>query len=198
MTEKTTVGELMEELMVILDDNALRLGSGVYDEITRKLKEKYDTLERQDVLVKKPWKENNYKVKYMALAPRRREFRFIPKAWRKEYVSRIHYELKTQIFLGESLSKLFTHGGYHWKERIEKGEEFHEVINEKIEKTDAIEGRIDDNGNFDPNCCCCIQTVVCDSDCGIDEGDTDECECEKCTDIEVRATPMYILSLEKV
>ena len=196
MAEKTTIGELMEELMVILDDNLDGMGSGAYDEITRELKKKYDELDKEDVLVKKPWKETNYKVKYMSLAPRRREFRFNQKHYKKHFISRIAYECKTQIFLGESLSKLFTRGGYKWKEKILNGEEFHKVINERIEEVDPIEGRIDDNGEFEPDCYCCVTMNVCDSDCSYE--DEDDCECDKCSEIEVRATPIYILGLEKV
>ena len=198
MAEKTTIGELMEELMVILDDNLDGMGSGAYDEITRELKKKYDELDKEDVLVKKPWRETNYKVKYMSLAPRRREFRFNQKNYRKEFVSKIDYQYKTGIFVGKSLSKIYDSClSQERKDRIDNGEQFHQVINETIKEWNRpYEGMFDTKGSFLNNCDCCITMTVCDSECEYD--DSDDCECDKCSDIEVRATPVYILRLEKV
>jgi hypothetical protein len=196
MTEQSRFAKLMTDVMENIDKYKGGMNDGAYSNIMEKLKEKYDELDKEDVLVEKSWKETNYKVKYMELAPRHREFKFNQKSYRKEFVSKIDYQYKTGIFLGKSLTKMRNCLGGDEKERIDNGEEFHEVINETIGFGRRYEGMWDTDGSFVTNCSCLIAMTVCDSECDYDN--TDDCECDKCCDIEVRATPIYILGLEKV
>ena len=198
MTEQTRLAKLMTDVMENIHKNKDGMNDGAYSDVMEKLKEKYDELEKEDVLVERTWKENKYKVKYLSLAPRRREFRFNQKHFRKEFVSKIDYQYKTGIFVGKSLSNIYDRClNKERQERIDNGEHFHQVLNETIEEWNRpFEGMFDTKGNFLSNCDCCINMTVCDSECEYD--DSDDCECDKCSDIEVRATPVYILGLKKV
>jgi len=199
MAEQSRLAKLMTDVMENIDKNKGGMNDGAYSDIMEKLKERYEELEEEDVLVERTWRENNYKVTYMSLAPRRREFRFNQKHYRKEFISKIDYQYKTGIFVGKLLSKIYDDCiGKFKRDRINNGEQFHEVINEFIEQNNCpIEGMFDINGDFMNNCSCCMSMTVCDSECEYDSDD-DGCESCKCTDIEVRATSVYILRLEKV
>jgi len=198
MAEQSRLAKLMTDIIENIDKNKGGMNDGAYSDIMEKLKERYEELEEEDVLVERNWRENNYKVTYMSLAPRRREFRFNQQHYRKEFRSQIGYEYKTGIIVGKSLSKIYDNCiGKSKRDRINNGEQFHEVINETIEKLKCpIEGRFNEEGWFVDSCSCCMTMTVCDSEC--EEDCSEDCEYDKCTDIEVRATPVYILRLEKV
>jgi hypothetical protein len=195
---QSRLGKLMSDIIENIDENKDGMKDGAYSNIMEKLRERYEELEKEDVLVERKWEENNYKVTYMELAPRRREFRFNQKSYRKEFVSKIYHQYKTGIFVGKSLSNIYRGILPRCEtDRIHNGEQFHQVINEFIEKYNRpMEGMFDENGDFKNNCDVCIRMCVCDSDCEYDL--EDDCECDKCTDIEVRAIPVYIFRLEKV
>jgi len=198
MAEQSRLAKLMTDVIENIDKNKGGMNDGAYSDIMEKLKERYEELEEEDVLVERTWRENKYKVTYLSLAPRRREFRYNQKHFRKEFISKIDYQYKTGIFVGNSLSKIYDSClNRERQDRIDNGEQFHKVLNETIKEWNRpYEGMFDTKGNFMNNCDCCITMTVCDSECEYD--DSDDCECEKCTDIEVRATPVYILRLEKV
>jgi hypothetical protein len=198
MAKQSRLAKLMTDVMENIDQNKDGMNDGAYSDIMEKLREKYDELEKEDVLVERTWRESKYKVTYLSLAPRRREFRFNQKNYRKEFVSKIDYQYKTGIFVGKSLSKIYDNClNRELRDRIDNGEHFHQVLNETIKEWNRpYEGMFDTKGSFMNNCECCITMTVCDSECEYD--DSDDCECDKCSDIEVRATPVYILKLEKV
>lgn len=195
---QSRLGKLMSDIIENIDENKDGMKDGAYSNIMEKLRERYEELEKEDVLVERKWTENKYKVTYMSLTPRQREFKFNQKNYRKEFVSKIDYQYKTGIFVGKSLRKIYDNClGINFKRRIDNGEQFHQVVNEQIEKCNRpMEGIFDENGDFRNNCYICITMVVCDSECDYDNDDV--CECDKCTEIDVTATPVYILRLEKV